>query len=179
MKKTMKKVLLIIGVISLLAGTSCIEDLVDPDLKELEPFLGKWNVTAIEAFDHYMVENEAQRNNEREYKNVSGYLELTKAKDADDSYRRGKYSLTFTPVDMWGNDGEEVTVTEEFKWDIYNGQTIYVELDDSEAGTLGVSQVHIDFVWASELSESRYVFGITVGGDVSYLASMVEFSATK
>lgn len=164
---------------SLLAGTSCIEDLMDPDLKELEPFLGKWNVKGIEAYDHYVVENEAQKDNEREYKNVSGYMELTKTKDADDSYRRGKYSLTFTPVDIWGDEGEPVTVTEEFKWDIYNGQTLYFELDNTEAGTLGVSQVHIDFVWADELSDSQYVFGITVGGDASYLASMVVFSATK
>lgn len=174
----MKKVLLIASFAILLAATSCIEKLLDPELKELEPFFGKWNVTEIKGYDTYRVENETHINNEHQYKEVSGYVELTKTEDADDTYRRGKFSLTFIPVNGFV-EGQKVTITEEFKWDIFKNQTLYFELDNPDGSTLGVSTVHINFIWTEELTADKYVFGITTGGDAEYLASHVLFTASK
>ena len=164
---------------ALIINTSCLEDILDPDLKELEPYIATWNVQSIKAYTLYTPDGqEPTRSQERDYTNVSGTFKLTKDKDSDDSYRRGSYDLSYHAIDFITNE-YDVVVNDEFKWDTYgdNG-SLYIELDDSEGSTLGQSTVSIDFLWKVELTDDTYTFGMTIAGD-GYTSHIVEFTCTK
>jgi hypothetical protein len=176
----MKKLALLLMISSLVLGTSCIEDLLDPDLKELEPYMATWNIQSVHAYTLYTPAGaDPTRSQERDFKNVTGTFKLQKDKDTDnDSYRTGSYDISFTAIDIHGNE-YEVTATDNFIWDVHgdNG-SLYVELDDSDGETLGISTVSIDFLWKVELTDDSYTFGLTIGSD-GYTSEVAEFTCTK
>ncbi|WOK08884.1 hypothetical protein RT717_09575 [Imperialibacter roseus] len=163
-----------------LSGCDKLNELQDPSFKYVEPYLGKWNLTSVKAYDLFVPggnADNAQTTNEREYNDVAGWIEFKKDKDSDDSYYRGSFSVTYGTVDYLGGEYPAETYEGAFKWDADEDKSIYVEMDDSKGKVLGAA-LSIATLNPKELTSSTMKLTFTDGGfNDEY--NVVEFTFTK
>jgi hypothetical protein len=163
-----------------LSGCDKLNELQDPSFKYVEPYLGKWNLTSVKAYDLFVPggnADNAQTTNEREYNEVAGWIEFKKDKDSDDSYYRGSFSVTYGTVDFLGGGYPAETYEGAFKWDADEEKSIYVQLDDTNGTALGVGP-DVIFLNPKELTSSKMILSYNSGGfNDEY--NVVEFTFTK
>ncbi len=164
-----------------LGGCDAIKELQDPDYKYAEPYFSKWNLNAVHAYELYIPNGDANNkviSNERDYEEVSGWIEFKKDKDSDESYYRGSFSVTYRAASFLGTVNENTETFEgAFKWSPDEDKNIYVEMDNTDGKVLGVG-LSIQFLNPEFISSSELKLTYSEGG---YLDSytVAEFNFTK